>query len=139
MTLLSFRMRWIQLLLYKIHARDDEKLCFAEKTSIILQKSGGAMAPLAPPVSTALLYHYLSISFLSQWCFSLHHDFRKPVFFECFLLCHLISVFCRKLGTIQPISHQCSQSFHAFHFANTPFLYPLKTSENHRSSDVFRG
>ena len=31
------------------------KNCFAEKTkSIILQKSGGAMAPLAPPVSTAL-------------------------------------------------------------------------------------
>ena len=42
MNLLSFRMRWIQLLIYKIHTRDDEKLCFAEKTkSIILQKSGG--------------------------------------------------------------------------------------------------
>ena len=58
MTLLSFRMRWIQLLIYKIHTRDDEKLCFAEKTKIIiLQKSGGAMAPLAtlaPPVSMAL-------------------------------------------------------------------------------------
>ena len=43
------------LLIYKIHTRDDEKLCFVEKTkSIILHKSGGAMAPLAPPVSTAL-------------------------------------------------------------------------------------
>ena len=42
--------------MYKIHTRDDEKLCFVEKTkSIILQKSGGAMALLAPPVSTALL------------------------------------------------------------------------------------
>ena len=39
-----------------IDIRDNEKLCFAEKTkSIILQKSGGAMAPLAPPVSTALM------------------------------------------------------------------------------------
>ena len=42
MTLLSFRMRRIQLLIYKIHTRNDEKLCFAEKTkSIILQKRGG--------------------------------------------------------------------------------------------------
>ena len=57
MTLLSFRMRRIQLLIYKIHTRNDEKLCFAEKTkSIILQKrGGGAMAPLASPVSTALV------------------------------------------------------------------------------------
>ena len=40
-TLLSFRMRWIQLLINKIHTSDDEKLCFPEKTkSIILQKSG---------------------------------------------------------------------------------------------------
>ena len=54
MTLLSFRMRRIQLLIYKIHTCDDEKLCFAEKTkSIILQKSGGAMAPLAPSVPCA--------------------------------------------------------------------------------------
>ena len=31
-----------------IDIRDNEKLCFAEKTkSIILQKSEGAMAPLA--------------------------------------------------------------------------------------------
>ena len=41
-----------------IDIRDNEKLCFAEKTkSIILQKSGGAMAPLAPPVSTSLIFY----------------------------------------------------------------------------------
>ena len=49
-----------------MHTRDDEKLCFAEKTkSIILQKSGGAMAPL---VSMALMMK-LFTSHGCQWLF----------------------------------------------------------------------
>ena len=67
-------------MIYKIHTRDDEKLCFAEKTkSIILQKSGGAMAPLAPPVSTALDEKIFRILFKGKYI-SGNRSFQKIIY-----------------------------------------------------------